>query len=76
MRLCPRSRGSPANSLAALMSFAACQSCCLGLGTAAPGTSQSLAPQTERAKYQSWRADGGKALFLTVWLNGAAIRGK
>lgn len=35
-----------------------------------------LAPQTDRAHFQSWRTAGGKAFFLTVWLNGAAIRGK
>ncbi|XP_014104706.1 PREDICTED: methionine aminopeptidase 1D, mitochondrial isoform X1 [Pseudopodoces humilis] len=48
----------------------------LGLGTATAVTSWSLAPQTDRAHFQSWRTTGEKAFFLPVWLNGAAIRGK
>lgn len=61
-------------------SLVALSHCCLpelllGLGTAVV-TSRSLAPQTDRAHLQSWRTAGGKAFLLTVWLNGAAIRGK
>lgn len=48
----------------------------LGLGTTAAVTSRSLAPQTDRAHFQSWRTAGGKAFVLTVWLNGMAIRRK
>ncbi|XP_015490716.1 methionine aminopeptidase 1D, mitochondrial isoform X2 [Parus major] len=48
----------------------------LGLGTAAAVTSRSLALQTDRAHFQSWRTAGEKAFFLPVWLNGAAIREK
>lgn len=45
-------------------------------GDCGGGNQRSLAPQTDRAHFQSWRTAGGKAYFLTVWLNGTAIRGK
>lgn len=71
MQSCPRSRAAWWH-----LAIYCLPELLLGLGTAAAGTSRSLAPQTDRAPFQSWRTAGEKAFCLTVWLNGAAIRGK
>lgn len=75
MRWCPQNRGSPTSCLVALMSFAAARAAvgAQGLRCREPVRAS---PRSRDVPHTNHGDAGGKALCLTVGLNGAAIRGK